>query len=114
MTSDGDDANDMLQLSRSKQLATLNHKPTPIICTIDIEIRRPPRQARGGGAWEGQCQSMTFSFLEKANLYASMPKIEFETKDKTKDSIVTPLGLGILLKMLYSTASKDAFATPWA
>lgn len=28
----------MLQLSRSKQLATLNHKPTPIICAIDIEI----------------------------------------------------------------------------
>ena len=78
------------------------------------KIRRPPRQARGGGAWEGQCQSITFSFLEKANLYVSMPKLEFDTKDKTKDSIVTPLGLGILLKMLYSTASKDAFATPWA
>ena len=43
-----------------------------------------------------------------------MPELEFEAKDKTKDSIVTPLGLGILLKMLYSTASGDAFGTPWA
>ena len=73
----------------------------PICPSISAMMRLyppTPRQARGGGAWEGQCQSMTFSFLEKANLYASMPKIEFETKDKTKDSIVTPGGLGILLK----------------
>jgi len=57
---------------------------------------------------------MTFSYLEKANLYVSMPKLEFDTKDKTKNSIVTSLGLGILLKMLYNTASGDAFGTPWA
>ena len=103
----------------SNVLMALRVKPT-LICgeakqdQLVKDIRRPPRQARGGGAWEGQCQSMTFSPLEKANLCVSMPELEFETKDKTKDSIVTHLELGILLKMLSSTASGDACGTPWA